>query len=630
MKANKINYKLYIPKLLVVIFVLIGNHVIAQTEFEDVTINSTTPFYSSTNSSINNIFAPMRRTGKMVLGIPTLSDLQNFRNDLGDGTPFDFSDYGSRNRFLNSKFQIVGDKINITNTLDDTLIENTLGGSLSSYINYENIGFSKAYLTSGGLTTNSGLSRILYGLQGVVHMDPSSVLDDENISTYYYGGSFSANITKNVPDEADVQVVGIYTELNTSMQSNQLTSPGLSTAILASDNTTAYWDVNTLTGTFAGLFGGRVGIANRVGIGLGAAFGTTHMLHVDGTDMEGNNLGRVLRLTGLTRLDSMTVLTINLDSEAGDEYGGVHYTRIPIGDNIQNTCTTANWIPKQDYIDSTKLSCSQIYDNYNGDYSLKTVSIGFSDASTRSYSYTQNPQLQGNTAPPSGSNRVVRLDVNGVIRANSILVTSDKRLKKNIESIKNPISIVSKLNGYTYNWDKSSFKSDKIQLDDSKQIGFLAQELEGVIPEAVFVDGEGTYSVNYTTIIPVLSEAIKQQQQQIEILKAEINEIKSCCEKSDIKTIQNYENENIKLYQNNPNPFSQKTVITFFLPQSILQANIVIYDMQGKEVKSVVIGNRNKGSIEIQGNELNAGMYMYALIADGQLIDSKRMVLTSY
>ena len=83
-----------------------------------------------------------------------------------------------------------------------------------------------------------------------------------------------------------------------------------------------------------------------------------------------------------------------------------------------------------------------------------------------------------------------------------------------------------------------------------------------------------------------------------------------------------------RLYQNQPNPFSSETVIRCSLPESVAQATIYVYDMQGKQIKSVKVSGRGETSATISGSELEAGMYIYALIADGREIDSKRMILT--
>ena len=82
------------------------------------------------------------------------------------------------------------------------------------------------------------------------------------------------------------------------------------------------------------------------------------------------------------------------------------------------------------------------------------------------------------------------------------------------------------------------------------------------------------------------------------------------------------------LYQNEPNPFTERTVIRVDVAESVVAANLYIYNMNGEQLTEYPITNRGATSITIDGGSLNAGMYLYALIADGQVIDTKRMILT--
>jgi len=82
------------------------------------------------------------------------------------------------------------------------------------------------------------------------------------------------------------------------------------------------------------------------------------------------------------------------------------------------------------------------------------------------------------------------------------------------------------------------------------------------------------------------------------------------------------------LYQNVPNPFSGKTEIKYFIIESVKEASLFIFDLQGIMKKQIIINERGSGSIILEGNELKAGMYIYTLICDNQEISSKRMILT--
>ena len=105
---------------------------------------------------------------------------------------------------------------------------------------------------------------------------------------------------------------------------------------------------------------------------------------------------------------------------------------------------------------------------------------------------------------------------NADIIASSGSISSDKKLKKNIVDVPYGLDDILKLRGVEFDW--------KEKFEGKHDIGFIAQEVEEVIPELVkevegLNDEESHLVVNYTNVIPVLVEAIKE-------LKAEIEELK--------------------------------------------------------------------------------------------------------
>ena len=99
--------------------------------------------------------------------------------------------------------------------------------------------------------------------------------------------------------------------------------------------------------------------------------------------------------------------------------------------------------------------------------------------------------------------------------------TSDERLKTNLETISDPLIKLSKINGYTFNWTEDSGKDIT-----TREAGVLAQEVEMVLPEVVADRENGYKAVRYEKMIPLLIEAIKDQQQQIDSLKQQIKILK--------------------------------------------------------------------------------------------------------
>jgi len=87
-------------------------------------------------------------------------------------------------------------------------------------------------------------------------------------------------------------------------------------------------------------------------------------------------------------------------------------------------------------------------------------------------------------------------------------------------------------------------------------------------------------------------------------------------------------NNEIFLVNVYPNPFSESTRIEYQLHENVQNAQICIYDLNGSQLKSYPVNPASAGSLIIKGNEFKPGTYIYSLIADGQVVDTKRMVLT--
>ena len=80
------------------------------------------------------------------------------------------------------------------------------------------------------------------------------------------------------------------------------------------------------------------------------------------------------------------------------------------------------------------------------------------------------------------------------------------------------------------------------------------------------------------------------------------------------------------LFQNIPNPFKNSTIISYYLPKAAHDATIQIFDLTGKQVKAFTLQGEGFGQVEFN-NDINSGTYVYSLIIDGKLIDSKEMVI---
>lgn len=116
-----------------------------------------------------------------------------------------------------------------------------------------------------------------------------------------------------------------------------------------------------------------------------------------------------------------------------------------------------------------------------------------------------------------------KLHVNGSVAGTSWTTTSDERYKKDIKTLSGALDKINQLRWVEYSWKQEEFEEK--EFDDKKHVGFIAQEVEKVLPELVTTDDEWYKWVEYANITAVLVEALKEQQEQIETLKEQNNNL---------------------------------------------------------------------------------------------------------
>jgi acetate kinase len=127
----------------------------------------------------------------------------------------------------------------------------------------------------------------------------------------------------------------------------------------------------------------------------------------------------------------------------------------------------------------------------------------------------------GQSVATSASPTFAGLTINGAITATGDITaffTSDKRHKNTIQNIPNALDKVSKLNGVTWEWNEDVNEVTK----STPKTGLIAQEVQEVLPEVVREREDGFLSLDYSKMVGLLVEAIKEQQSQIEELKSKL------------------------------------------------------------------------------------------------------------
>ncbi len=117
------------------------------------------------------------------------------------------------------------------------------------------------------------------------------------------------------------------------------------------------------------------------------------------------------------------------------------------------------------------------------------------------------------------------LEVNGGVGGIGAYVNvSDARYKTDVDPIGGALEKITRLRGVTFDWRRAEFPD--LKFDKGRQIGFIAQELREVLPEVVSENAKGFLSVAYSEVVPVLVEAVKEQQRNVAAKNAEIDALK--------------------------------------------------------------------------------------------------------
>ncbi|MBL0181615.1 MAG: tail fiber domain-containing protein [Chitinophagaceae bacterium] len=137
------------------------------------------------------------------------------------------------------------------------------------------------------------------------------------------------------------------------------------------------------------------------------------------------------------------------------------------------------------------------------DYAAAKISFGYQD---NAGIFTQTMWLNNTTS---------------VLTVAGTAYPSDERFKKQITAIQNPLQKLMSLNGVEYYMRKEEFP--EMNFSNNRQTGLIAQEVEKVMPSAVYeINDKGYKGVDYAKLVPLLIEAIKEQEARIQILENQL------------------------------------------------------------------------------------------------------------
>lgn len=497
---------------------------------------------------------------------------------------------------------------------------NFFGGAYSGYGN--TTGSGNLFLgSSSGRTNTEGIRNIYLGL-----------------STGYYNSSGRENIAIGA-------YAGYYSEggkYNVSIGSN------------AGSNNQA--DYNTFIGVFTGyknetgksnLFAGNdAGFSNLSGsynvylgplAGHRKANGSMNVFigNESGGNATGNSNVFVGSYSGYSNsADHNTFIGVNSgqnnDSGTNNLFQGFSAGRSNItgSDNVYlgyhagstNTVGTGNiFIGKQaGYYEtgSNKFYLANSYSNalLYGDFTTRNIAVG--GVTTSSY----------------------RLYVMGDAYATGIWISSDKKWKHEEKKLKGALEVINKFEPKSYEF-KQNKSMERMSFSSGKHYGFIAQDLQKVMPELVREDTDGSLAVNYIEIIPLLTQAIQelsQKQEQIDLYKSELQEIKSQLALLTGKSEKNTGTSNLEEEQNIkgsrniqffPNPARGEVKVLYKTNERATDVQLRIFDMQGKWEKTISNLTPGYAEVRIQDINLSAGIYHVALIQDGEVISTSKLII---
>lgn len=306
-------------------------------------------------------------------------------------------------------------------------------------------------------------------------------------------------------------------------------------------------------------------------------------------------------------------------------------------------------------VDNSSLGFGALYNNVTG--SDNTAVGSLADVSTAALS---NATAIGKGAVVTASNKVRIGNASVTVIEGQVAFTavSDGRFKENIkeEDVKG-LSFINKLRPVVYNlnakkltefWTKNmpdSVRGRYLNQDFSaatqmRHSGFIAQEVEKAAREVNYnfngvhvpESENDNYGLAYSDFVVPLVKGMQEQQkmiqsqmEMIEKLQQQVIELQNA--KGSTSGMDQLLVPEASMEQNVPNPFARETVVKFNLPAQIGNAYLTVYDLAGKQLKTLPIHQRGSASITITSDQLEAGMYIYSLIADGKLVDSKRMMI---
>jgi hypothetical protein len=357
-------------------------------------------------------------------------------------------------------------------------------------------GANTLYFGHSNNNYNSWSTKIYASGSTMIHGAQSHVFGNEG-----YGSTFSTTINSSGVTTSSVYISGSIVNNNDGavmMESN------------ASENNNWLWKENAKQW---GIFWFNRGTQSGQTIGTYTTVGA-EVMYMGG----GSGIGMPSGWTGYTAGSNIAAMISNYNgyiyahgtifaNGRFETRDGLYFER---GSNSFTTFIRSSNHPDQGYTGSADKYWVEL-GSYGGTHVVLNMDGSKNDGQNNFDHFTIWQSASNST---SGSRQFYVTNIGNVWARNDITAFSDARVKENIRPIENALYKVLNSRGVMY---------DRIDTGEKNGIGFIAQELELEIPDLVKTDDRGMKSVKYQNMVAVLTEAVKEQQKQIEELKNKLD-----------------------------------------------------------------------------------------------------------
>lgn len=358
--------------------------------------------------------------------------------------------------------------------------------------------------------------------------------------------------------------------------------------------------------------------------------------------------GRVQAGTFMPNQDYDNIMTFQVLGKYGDMHAGA---KMPFGDfgRYQNQSLNV-FLGEYGTTDSDQLWL-------HGKLGVFLTATGYANKVVAYYNPASNSNFVFNT----------NLVVNGVN------ITSDARLKDNIQSIGNPLGILSQINGVSYTYRLSEIQEarepeeavftgtsnseisisgatsstdntamtakdieyQRIQQEidqreaaeaNRRRIGFLAQDIQKVLPELVQTNEKGIMSIDYTGFIPLIVESLKQMQQTIQDQQKEIETLQSLLPPETKSMFRSTSNEEVSVVEGAKLYNRAGASVAYTLPITFNTAHLKVFDISGRLLKKITLTG-NSSIVDLNSSEIGYGTFIYTLFVDGKKADMLKKIV---